>query len=130
QEHDSEALGAGRRSAEDVGAAVVARQHGVGHEAGHDHIGQAVPADVGLDLASQRAVADHDETALWHAGLHPFVSAQKIPETLSLLEPSDEQDVDAAVTQVPDRCEARLESVDVDTVRNDTQREFWKVLIE
>src|ERR1700730_1178142 len=57
EEHDPEALRAGRGRAEDVGAAVIARKHGVRDVARHHDVGHTMPGDVRLDAAPQRSVA-------------------------------------------------------------------------
>src|SRR6266852_1123001 len=129
EQDDSKTLRAGRRRAEDVGAAVIARQDGIRDITGQHHILQTVPRDVRLDAAPQQTVADHDEPAVRNARLHELVAAQEVSKALALLEPADEEDVDTVVSQMPDRRVPRMECADVDAIGDDLQRKVRKVAL-
>ena len=85
--------------------------------------------DVRLDPAAERSVADDDQAGLRDAHAHGAIRPQQIAKALALFEPSDKQDVEVFVAQVPDGRQARTIDVEIDTVGNDAQREIGEVTL-
>src|SRR5256885_16600471 len=81
-----------------------------------------MPGDVRLDAPAQRPVADGDQTRVGQAPPDRTVCAKQVTQTLSLLEPADEQDVEVLIAEMADRWESGLVDVEVDPVGDDAHR--------
>src|SRR5207245_696763 len=110
-------------------AVVVARLHAFRYVTGQNYIRQAVARDVRLDPAAERTVADDDQAGLGDAHAHGAIRPQQIAKALALFEPSNKQDVEVLVAQVPDGRQARTVDVEIDTVGDDAQREIGEVAL-
>src|SRR4051812_38467731 len=86
--------------------------------------------NVGLDAPAKGPVADDDQPRLRDTRAQGPVGAKQVTESLALLEPADEQDVQVLVSQVPDRRVAGLVDIDVDTVRDDLHIELGEVAVD
>src|SRR2546430_16672904 len=105
------------------GSVEVARLRAGGDAPRHDDVRESMPGHVRLDPAPERPVADDDQARLRNPHAHRAISPQKVAEALALLEPADEEHVQAFVAQMPDRREAGPVDADVDAVGNHTPRE-------
>src|SRR5438552_915254 len=80
--------------------------------------------DVRLGSAAQGAVADDDQSRVRDARGDGPIRAQQVAESLALLQPADEEDVQVVVSQMADGSDVRVVDIEVDAVRNHAH---WKV---
>ena len=88
-----------------------------------------MPGHVRLDPAPERPIADDDQARLRNPHAHRAISPQKVAQALALLEPADEEHVQAFVAQMADRRETRPVDADVYAVGNHTHREGREVAL-